>query len=255
MSRRVGALWRHNALLIRRDPGTAIVLVLMPLAFMAFFQPLFRIALAEEGYTGASGAEQAVPGMAVMFALFGSGVVGLRILEEHGWGTWPRLRASGATPAEILVGKLLPPLVVLVLQSAVLFAAGGALFGLRIRGEGTALVLVAAALVLCMLALGTAAVSVCRTEEQVTVFTNLGSLVLAGLGGALVPVSTLPGWARAVAPATPSYWAMRGFRAVTLEGGDVAAVAGPVAALLLFAAGFALIAVARFRFADTKPAG
>lgn len=251
-ARRVLALWRHNALLARRDPGTAIVLIVMPLVFMAFFRPLFQVTLAEEGFAGATGAEQAVPGMAVMFAMFGAAVVALRFFEEHGWGTWPRLRASGASGADIVVGKLLPSFVMLGLQMGLLFGAGALLFGLRVRGSLLALVAVAAALTVCMLALGVAAMSLCRSVEQLGVFSNLGAITLAGVGGALVPVSTLPGWARALAPATPSYWAMRGFRAVTLEAGGIAAVAVPVALLAAFAAGFALLATARFRLSDAK---
>jgi len=60
------------------------------------------------------------------------------------------------------------------------------------------------------------------------------------------------GWARAVAPATPSYWAMRGFRSVILDGDGIGDVVAPVVALLAFAAVFALIAAVRFRFDEVK---
>jgi ABC-2 type transport system permease protein len=67
-----------------------------------------------------------------------------------------------------------------------------------------------------------------------------------------VPINVLPGWARAVAPATPTYWAMRGFRSVILDGTDTSGVLLPVAVLLAMSAVFAVISVAKFRFDDTK---
>src|SRR5437868_9051419 len=54
-------------------------------------------------------------------------------------------------------------------------------------------------------------------RSQLNAFSNLGAMVLAGVGGALAPTSALPSWARTLAPATPSYWAMRGFRQVILH--------------------------------------
>lgn len=69
---------------------------------------------------------------------------------------------------------------------------------------------------------------------------------------ALTPVEFLPGWARFIAPATPAYWAMRGFRSVLFDGEGLAAVALPVAILLGFSAVFNLIAVRRFRIEEAK---
>jgi ABC-2 type transport system permease protein len=111
---------------------------------------------------------------------------------------------------------------------------------------------VTTALGICVLTFGSLLAAFASNANQLNVFANLGGAALAGLGGALVPLSTLPGWARAVAPATPSYWAMRGFRSVILDGDGIGDVVAPVVALLAFAAVFALIAAVRFRFDEVK---
>jgi ABC-2 type transport system permease protein len=67
-----------------------------------------------------------------------------------------------------------------------------------------------------------------------------------------VPMNVLPGWARAVAPVTPTYWAMRGLRSVILRGGGLAEVALPGGVLVAMAGGAAVIALLRFRFQDRK---
>ena len=75
-------------------------------------------------------------------------------------------------------------------------------------------------------------------------------MLLAGIGGALVPEAFLPGWTAAIAPAVPSYWAMRGYREAILGGHG--GVVTPIAILLLFSVVFTLVARWRFRIEDTK---
>jgi ABC-2 type transport system permease protein len=229
-----------------------IVLVAMPLLLILFVRPIWRYVLTGQGYAHANGAEQAVPGMAVMFAFFFVGSVGFSFFREHGWGTWDRLRASQARPAEIMMGKVAPLLLIAAAQQAVLFLAGAALFGLRIRGSIVALIVVAASFAVCLVAFSVAVVAVARSIQQVNLVQTLGTMLFAGLGGALAPTALLPGWARAMSPATPSYWALRGYRSVILNGGALPSVVLPAGALLAFAAGFTFLALWRFRFEETK---
>ncbi|HUH07680.1 MAG TPA: ABC transporter permease [Egibacteraceae bacterium] len=246
------ALVRHNLLLARRDLAPLAVTVAMPLVLMAFLQPVLQLSLVSAGYADAGGAEQAVPGMTVMFTLFMVAVVGFRIFEEHGWGTWDRLRASPAGPAAIMVGKIAPSFAVVLAQLAVLFGGGVALYGLRIAGAASALALLAVALGAMVVSLGVLLAAYARTAQQLNALANVGATALACLGGALVPLSALPAWAQSVAPATPTYWAMRGFRAVILDGGGIVEALAPVMALLGFAGLFAALAALRFRFDEPK---
>jgi ABC-2 type transport system permease protein len=85
------------------------------------------------------------------------------------------------------------------------------------------------------------ACAVCRNQAEFNAFAYLGALVMAGLGGALTPFETLPGWAQTIAPLTPTYWSVRGFEAVILDGGGIADVALELAVLALFAAVLATV--------------
>jgi ABC-2 type transport system permease protein len=249
---RSAAIARHELRILRSDPVFFIIFTAMPLVVMAFVKPSFRFALVAQGHPGVNGAEQAVPGMTVMFALFLMGNVGFSFFREHGWGTWERLRASWATPSQIMAGKMAVPLLEAAVQLVVLFGVGGALYHLHVRGSMIALTAVAAAFCLCVVGLGLALLAICQTVLQLNAVANLGAIVLAGIGGAIAPAAALPGWARTVAPATPSYWAMRGFRSVILDGGSLGAVALPVVVLLGFAVAFLAVAATRFRFEQTK---
>lgn len=251
-SRRSAAVARHDLRILRSDPAFLVIMTVMPLVVMAFIKPAFRASLLLSGAPGANGAEQAVPGTSVMFSFFMMGNLGFGVFREHGWNTWERLRASAASPAEIMIGKMAVPMLTLVLQLSVLFGLGGVLFGLHVRGTLLGLLLVIGALAICLVSLGALLLAVCRTVMQLNAATNLGTMLFAGLGGAITPLSVLPDWARAIAPITPSYWAMRGFRSVTLTNGDLSSVVLPICVLLAFAAGFAILAAFRFRMEDTK---
>ncbi|WP_197358097.1 ABC transporter permease, partial [Streptomyces clavuligerus] len=124
--------------------------------------------------------------------------------------------------------------------------------GLRVRGSWPALAVVGVPLALCVVMAGMALVALCRSISQLTVAANLLALLLAGLGGALTPLSVLPDWARPLAPGVPSYWAMRGFSTVVLDGGGVVDVLLPAAVLCGFAAGLTVVTLVFFRSAHPK---
>ncbi|GLV76391.1 ABC transporter permease [Streptomyces hygroscopicus] len=249
---RIAALVRQDCRLLVRDPAPLIIRTVMPLLIMSFMQPLFRAALRADDVRDANGAEQSVPGMAVMFLFFLVNVVGFAMFREHGWNTWDRLRVSPARPFELVTGRLVVPLVVALVQLTVFFGAGGTLFGLRVRGSYLALAVVGVPLAACVVMVGMALVALCRSIAQLSVIANLLALLFAGLGGALTPQSVLPDWVRPLAPGVPSYWAMRGFSTVILDGGGMGAVLLPAGVLCAFTAGFTVLTLVFFRTGHRK---
>jgi ABC-2 type transport system permease protein len=126
------------------------------------------------------------------------------------------------------------------------------LFDLHIQGDVYALAPLVLTFSLALVMLGVAVTALCRTAQQANSFGYLGLVLFGALGGAMVPFAVLPGWAQAVAPATPTYWAMRGFRSVIVDGEGMSGVLLPSLVLGAMAAGFLVVALRRFRFADTK---
>lgn len=244
--------------ILRRDPAFLIIFTVMPLFFMAFNRDVIGAALLATGEVPAgvdpaeAGARFLVPGSTVLFTGFLVGNIGFGVFREHGWGTWERLRASVLTPMELMVGKAVVPALTSAFQLTVLLGLGGLLFGVRLEGSVFAYALVAVALGTMQIALGFMLLSLCRSVIQLNAITNAGAMLLGGLGGALTPVELLPGWAQAVAPLIPTYWAMEGFRAVTMEDGGLADVAQPVGVLLVFGVVFLVVAIRRFAVEDTK---
>lgn len=239
--------------IIRRAPAFLVVMCLMPLAIMPLMKNTFRLALVEQGFAGANGAEFVVPGQVVLFSFMLGGSVGFSLYREHGWRTWDRLRASPASPRQILAGFQIPWIGVHIIFQIALFAAGAVLLGLRLNGGSiVALGAVIVTFAFCVISILLLCAAFFRTVNQLQLVINVGAMVLGGLGGALVPHEQLPGFAQAIAPFTPHYWAMQGFRGVFLEQADLAGVGRSTLVLLAIGVVATALAVFRFRVDETK---
>lgn len=250
----LGAILRNELRLLKRDSPVMILLIAMPLVVISILKSTMGVSLIAGGAESVNGAEQAVPGMTLLFSFFIVGFIGLSFFREHGWGTWDRLRSSRASRADVLIGKTLPWAAVSLIQLATLLTLGVYLFDLEIGG-GAALIglaIVAVAWTAFLMAFALAVVSIARSVQLVQAIANLGSMVFAALGGALVPYDQLPGWAQTVAPVVPTHWAMRGFSAVLIDGEGINGTIIPALVLLGFSAFFALLASTCFDFNEAK---
>ncbi len=248
--RRSVAIARNELRVLRRDPMPLTVLLVMPVIMAALYRTTFRAALVLSGHPHASGSDFAVPAMIVQFGFFLVPFTGFLFVREHMWKTWPRLRASGATPAEIVAGKALPMVAVGLLQIAVLVVVGVALLDLHPGRALAPLGAVASVYVVTAVIIGVALTAVVRTSQQLNALGFLGATVLGAIGGALVPLATLPAWTQHLAPATPQYWAMRASRDLLLDHESWRITVLPVVMLGVFAIVAAAIAIRRLRFDD-----
>jgi len=241
------AIARSSARLLLSDPAPTIAMTAVPLVFIPFLIPGARAQLQLAGLSNASGAEQVVPGMLVLFAFLSVQTTVMLFFREHAWGTWDRLRASAARTTDIVVGKAAPSFAAQLLQCAVVLGVSTLAYGFRITGSVPALLAVLVTFVVALTAFGVALVSVFPTMDQAMVIGNLLGMVMAGLGGAFTPIGSLPGWAQAVAHASPAAWAIDALRGVALDGAGMVDVAPALGKLLAVAAGCLILAGLRFR--------
>jgi ABC-2 type transport system permease protein len=230
---RIAAVARHNAALFAREPGLAISRIAGPVMFVTLLRPL---------YAQAGGAAQAVAGSLVLFSLLGMSLVGWSIVIERAWHTADRLRATPARPIELVAGKAAPILALLLAQQGILIGYGVTVLGLR-PANYTLVVFAVLGWAVTLLGLGSALGALVRSHGQLTVMVDIGSIVLTGFAGALAPLSTLPGWARAVAPVSPGYWAMRAIGGALH--GETRTTLGALAVLLAIGALAAAVAALR----------
>lgn len=189
-----------------------------------------------------------VPGLlGVILQLTMVMMTSMALTREAERGTMENLLAMPASPMEIMLGKVLPYLAVGGVQVVVVLSAAKFLFGVPFVGSLGLLLFSILVFVLALVLLGYAFSTVARTQMQamqLTFFFFLPSLLLSGF---MFPFRGMPPWAQVLGEIFPLTHFLRIIRAVMLKGADLDGVAGPLAALALFVAGFAILALARFR--------
>lgn len=204
---RLAVMVRHNFLLMLREPGPLLSRLILPIVFVTLLRPLY---VAAQGK--AAGTEQAVVGTLVTFSLLALSISGSAILSERLGRTWDRLRGTPLHPAELLVGKAVPVFAALLAQQLIVTGFGVCAFGLSVP-HPFLLLGVMVTWSCTLLGLGALMGVLVRSMGELSASFDIGGMLLSSLGGAFVPLSTLPHWVAYVAPVSPGYWSARGLRA------------------------------------------
>ena len=112
-----GAVFTREFLVIIRDPFTLIFSLLQPLVFLGLFGPLLDGMLAGQSIGGADALQWFLPGVLVMIAIFGTGMVGGNLLYELMTGAYERILATPLARSSILTGRALKEFAPLVAQA------------------------------------------------------------------------------------------------------------------------------------------
>jgi len=203
-----------------------------------------------EGGERPSSVQQSVPAW-LLFAMFFIAVpLSTTWVQERAQGTYARLRSMGLGPAPLLLGKLLPYVMVNLVQVLLMLAVGLWLVP-ALGGDRLTLGHAPGALALMALTVSFASVSyallvanLVSSNDQAMIFTGVANLLMAAVGGIMVPRFIMPAAMQAVSLWSPMAWGLEGFLDVFLRQGGVVMVAPQVLKLALF--GCACLAFAAF---------
>lgn len=199
-------------------------------------------------------AQVAVPGFAVLFVFLTAQNTALSIYNEKRVGSFRRLMAAPIGKASLLIGKMLPNLVINLIQIFVIFAFG--VWGMRALGltpvslgnDFFALVLTLLLLALCSTAMGVVISAIARTEAQIG---GISTLILWGmglLGGCFMPLFLLERFLKQLPMIVPHYWAKRALESLLVRGVGLADVGLELGVLSGFIALFFVIGLWKFDF-------
>lgn len=174
-----------------------------------------------------------VSGMSVFFVFFVAGTAVTGVLEERQNGTLPRLLASPAPRASIILGKATAAIITGVVALVALMVTSTLVMGAD-WGNPFGAVLLATAAVLAATGIMSMVGGVARSAEQAGNLQAIVAVSMAMLGGSFglapPPGGTL--WA-SLALLTPNRWFMRGVEDLSVGGlGDIVT---PVVALIIMA--------------------
>lgn len=247
-------LVRHELRRAMKSIVPRAVFVLLPLGLVAFLRRTFSLALMFSGRAGADGSEQAVPGMAILFAFVVLVYFGYTAFDDFGFGMWDRLRVSGVRSIDTLAAKATVMFAHLLIHLTLVYAAGVALLGLDVKGSVVGLAAISVCFALCCVAYAFLGFALATSNAVYNAWCYVGALTLTALGGGLVPFEVLPSWARTIAPATPAYWALQGSRSIIEDTSAPGDVTRRALALVGFAVLFLLVGAWRYDPATDREA-
>jgi ABC-2 type transport system permease protein len=212
-----------------------------------------KITLRERNLTGSrlevSVFEQRVPGFTLMFVLlavvFGTS---MSMHDERDHGTLARLLVAPGGFTRILLGKLGARFVVGVAQMLVLLAWANWMFRVSLGSSPLGLLLLVAASVFAVVAVGMLVAGLSRSREQTIPLGLSLVLALSALGGCWWQQSMQPEWMSRIAPAVLTTWVMRGLNDLILRERGLDAIVLPASVLLAYGAATLAVGIQLFRF-------
>ena len=198
--------------------------------------------------------QQNVPAWLVFGMFFVVASIAGLFVEERACGALSRLRSLGARPWQLIVSKIVPYLGVNGVQAALMLAVGVWLMpqiggeGLSLQGiDWSALLLVLLAISLAAVSLALAVACLVSTHAQAATLGPILNVLMAALGGVMVPLFVMPPVMQKIAAYSPMNWGLEGLLNVLLRNGDVASVLPQVGRLAGFSTLMLVIAFLLFR--------
>ncbi|MGZ5939676.1 MAG: ABC transporter permease [Rhizomicrobium sp.] len=173
----------------------------------------------------------------------------MALTRERERGTYENLLAMPTHPAEIMIGKIGPNILVGMLQSALVLLAAKLIFGVPMIGSLTLLSGVLVIFIAANLAVGYTFSTIARSQlqaMQMMVFFLLPAILLSGFA---FPFRGMPVWAQWIGEALPVTHFLRVVRGILLKGNGPAEIWPDVWPLILFL--FAVLTIALLRFRRT----
>ena len=191
-----------------------------------------------------------VPGlMGVILTMTMVMMTGLAITRERERGTMENLLATPATVIEVMTGKIVPYILIGLLQVTIVLMLARALFSVPIQGSVTVLYLSVLLFIAANLMLGLTISSVAHNQlqaMQMTFFFFLPSMLLSGF---MFPFRGMPGWAQLIGEALPLTHFLRIVRGVLLKANGWAEIWPEAWPIALF--GFVIMAIGLRTFRST----
>ncbi|MEO5346904.1 MAG: ABC transporter permease [Magnetococcus sp. YQC-9] len=189
-----------------------------------------------------------VPGlMGVVLTMTMVIMTALAVTRERERGTMENLLVTPLRPAEVMLGKILPYVVVGYIQMSLILVAARVIFDVPVVGNVVVLMLASVVFIAANLAVGFTFSTIARNQlqaMQMGFFYFLPNILLSGF---MFPFRGMPQWAQNIGEVLPLTHFLRIVRGVLLKGNGPAEILGEVGVLALFMLAVSTIALKRYR--------
>ena len=188
-----------------------------------------------------------VPGVLCMIVMITSiSLTSLAVVREREIGTLEQIVVTPIRPAELMVGKITPFVVVGYTNVLMIVAVAALWFRVPVEGSLMLLFALTAVFLTASLGMGLLISTVSRTQQQammVSFFVIQPSILLSGF---MFPIDNMPGWVQAITYFIPLRYFLEIVRGIFLRGAGIGILWPQTAALAGLTIAVTAASVARF---------
>jgi ABC-2 type transport system permease protein len=174
-------------------------------------------------------------------------MTGLAITRERERGTMENLLATPVRPLEVMAGKMVPYILIGLVQASIILLAAHYVFHVPFEGSVVNIYLAALLFIAANLAVGITLSSLAQNQlqaMQLTMFYFLPNILLSGF---MFPFQGMPAWARVIGEVLPLTHFNRLVRGILLKGNGWADLWPELWPLLIFTLLVMVLAVRFYR--------
>jgi ABC-2 type transport system permease protein len=182
-----------------------------------------------------------VPAWTIFAMFFVVMSLGGSVVREKISGSFLRLKTLPTSYLVAIASKQLTYLAVTMLQAVVIFCMGIWLFPyvglprLNLPSDAFALIIVTIICGWCAVSYAICVGVFAETQEQANGFGAVSIVILAAIGGLMVPSFAMQGFFKTISIVSPMHWCLQAYYALFLEGGNLRDVVNNIIPLLIIA--------------------
>lgn len=170
--------------------------------------------------------QQSVPAWLVFSMFFILIPISNTFINEKNFGTIDRIRSINVSLFPILLGKIVPYYFINQIQVVFMILVGIYLVpllggdSLEIKGNIALIFLVSSALSFASISFALLIANISRTTEEATTIGGVSNIILAAIGGIMVPKFVMPKFMQDFSDYSPMSWGLESFLEVFVRGGS-----------------------------------
>ncbi|MDC0932244.1 ABC transporter permease [Arcobacteraceae bacterium] len=185
--------------------------------------------------------QQSVPAWLIFSMFFILIPISNTFINEKNFGTLNRIRSINVSMFPILMGKVIPYYVINLIQVCFMIAVGVYMMpllgadSLQIKGNIGLIFILASAVSLAAIAFALVIANIAKKSEDATSIGGISNIILAALGGIMVPKFIMPQSMQELSNLSPMSWALDSFLELFVNGGTFVDIQNSLFKLFVFA--------------------